>query len=81
MEATGLSSTTKDNFIAMAGRSNFVGNLYKGDQHYFCTESDQPPGSVLVYTGITYDIARQIDPNTVLIAAGVRFFPEQTTNG
>lgn len=57
----------------MAGRVNFVGNLYRGDRYYLCTESDQPAGTRLVRKNISLDQAKQIAPSLVLIIAGVPY--------
>lgn len=57
----------------MAGRSNFVGNLYRGDRYYLCTERERPAGTQLVRENVSLAQAKELVSSLVLIIAGVRY--------
>lgn len=57
----------------MAGRSNFVGNLYRGDRYYLCTERDKPAGAQLVRQNVSLNQAKELVGNLILIVAGTRY--------
>jgi len=54
----------------MAGRVNFVGNLYRGDRYYLCTERDRPSDTQLVRENISLAQAKELVSSLVLIIAG-----------